>query len=70
MHYRETNFLSKKTVLSLPPTKFSLSPQKSCDKLISEFVDFENEDEWRGAGRTAIAVGDNLLMKMPLGACC
>ena len=34
--YRELNFLSTITVLSLPPPKFPLSLRKCCDKLISE----------------------------------
>ena len=38
------NFLSTITVLFLPPPKFPLSPRKSCDKLISESVDVEDDD--------------------------
>ena len=41
---RESNFLSTIIVLSLPPPKFLLSPRKSCDKLISESVDVEDDD--------------------------
>ena len=41
---RELNLLSTITVLSLPPPEFPLSPRKSCDKLISESVDVEDDD--------------------------
>ena len=41
---RELNFLSTITVLSLSPSKFPLSPRKSCDRLIFASVDVEDED--------------------------
>ena len=40
---RESNLLSTITILSLPPSKLSLSPRKSCDKLISESVYVEHD---------------------------
>ena len=42
--YRELNFLSTITVHFLSPPKLSLSPRKSCDKLIYESVDVEDDD--------------------------
>ena len=42
--YRELNFLSTITVLSLPPPKFPLSLRKCCDKLISESFYVEDDD--------------------------
>ena len=41
---RKLNSLSTITVLSLPPSKLSLSDRKSCGKLISESVDIEDDD--------------------------
>ena len=43
-HCRELNFLSAITVLSLPPPELPGFPRKSCDKLISESVDVEDDD--------------------------
>ena len=42
--YRESNSLSNVTFLSMPPSKLSLSSIKSLDKVISDFVDVEHND--------------------------
>ena len=56
----ELSFFPPITVLSLPPPKLPLSPRKGCDKFIPQSGDVEDDDSRRGAGRTAIAVDDNL----------
>ena len=43
-HCRDLNFLSAITVPSLPPPELPVFPRKSCDKLISESVDVEDDD--------------------------
>ena len=43
-HCGESNFLPTITVPSLLPSKLPLSPRRGCKKLISEFVDVEDDN--------------------------